>query len=308
MNISSNIISGEDLNLRLSKVLPETKSLIVVSAYITNPAINWLIEHINIGCSVIIVGRLIPQDFINGASDISGLKSALLRGWSVKHLAALHAKIYLCDESRIFIGSANLTTNGLKIFGHGNLEACIEIPPGPNDIGFVKNIILAAQSINQETLDKMENFISARPTNDNNTNLTNKWPEDIFPPDRSIWVYDFPWANQTTKHKSSDEELKHDSELLGVQDLSIDTSTAKAFKETKAFLWLVEKLNESKSEELYYGKLTELLHDELKDDPTPYRRDVKNLLSNLLSYCQKYTQDSLTIDRPSHSQRIKLTR
>ena len=306
MSTSPNIISGDILKERLSKVIPEAKSLTVISAYITKPAIDWLAQHVSQECSVVLIGRLLPNDFIGGSSDIEALRISLSKGWMVKCLTVLHAKIYLCDRSKLFIGSANLTTNGLKIYGSGNLEACAEVPAVKDNIEFVEKIEREAQFINITVLEKMEAFINANSNNTSGIASSTFWPEDILPREHSIWVYDFPWINLDASTNPIEQDLQHDAEMLNVSDLSNEANVAVAFKSAKVFCWLLKKLEKSESNELYYGKLTEMIHDELRDDPAPYRRNVKALLSNLLTYCQKYAQELIKIDRPDYSQRVTL--
>jgi len=305
-SIPYKIISGNDLRKRLAEVLPEAKSLTVISAYITKPAIDWLGQHVKPECSVLLIGRLVPNDFFVSASDMVAVRTALEKGWMVKCLSVLHAKIYLCDRSKMFIGSANLTTNGLKIYGHGNLEGCIEVSPVTDNIKFVEKIDMEAQPVTLETLEKMETFISAKSKNTNEIAVGGLWPEDILPREHSIWVCDFPWASLSAPENSFEQDLKHDAEVLGIDNLSDEIAVTTAFKGTKVFYWLLKKLEKSESREMYFGSLTAALHSDLRDDPAPYRCDVKILLSNLLAYCQKYAQDLVKIDRPNQSQRVTL--
>jgi hypothetical protein len=307
MNTPHKIFSGNALRDKLIESIPSASNLTIISAYITTPAIEWIVEYIKPTCSVTVVGRLLPNDFISGGSDFTAVKLALSNGWDIRWLAALHAKIYLCDRDRIFVGSANFTTKGLKLSGHGNLEGCIEVPPELDNIHFVERIVREAQPITYETVEKMERFINES-SNDllcmtkKNTN----WPDYIVPRELSIWVYDFPWTNPYRQSGFTDEDIKHDIDILCISDLSNESVIADSFKKTKAFNWLLKKLEEPESKELYFGELTKTLHNELRDDPAPYRRDVKILLSNLLAYCQKYANDSIKIERPRYSQKIKL--
>ena len=306
MNTPHKIFSGETLRVKLAESIPSANNLTLISAYITTPAIEWMVRYVKPTCSVVLVGRLSPNDFTTATSDFKAIKLALSNGWSVKCLATLHAKIYLCDRSKIFVGSANFTTNGLKLFGYGNLEGCIEVPPESENIHFIERIVREAKSVTYDTVEKMEEFINKSSKNHQKTMKDINWPDDIVPRDLSIWVYDFPWTNPYTHPDSLEEDIKHDIDILCVSDLSKDSVVAASFKDTKAFRWLLKKLKEAESKELYFGGLANMLHNELKDDPTPYRKDVKTLLSNSLAYCQKYANDSVKIDRPRHSQRIRL--
>ena len=57
---------------------------------------------------------------------------------------------------------------------------------------------------------------------------------------------------------------------------------------------------------MYFGALSEKLHNALVSDPKPYRRDVKQMLTNLLSLCNQLGMEEIVIDRPNYSQRVKL--
>ena len=50
----------------------------------------------------------------------------------------------------------------------------------------------------------------------------------------------------------------------------------------------------------------EKLHNALVEDPKPYRREVKELLSNLLSWVEELEMEEIVIDRPNYSQRIRI--
>ena len=56
----------------------------------------------------------------------------------------------------------------------------------------------------------------------------------------------------------------------------------------------------------HFGAITEKLHEALITDPKPYRRDVKNMLSNLLKMIERLGMEEVVIDRPNHSQRVRL--
>ena len=55
-----------------------------------------------------------------------------------------------------------------------------------------------------------------------------------------------------------------------------------------------------------FGAITEELHNALVSDPKPYRKDVKQLLANLLSMVEELQMDEIMIDKPNFSQRVRL--
>ena len=53
--------------------------------------------------------------------------------------------------------------------------------------------------------------------------------------------------------------------------------------------------------------MTEKLHNAMVSDPKPYRRDVKNMLANLLLLIEKLDMEEIVIDRPNYSQRVRIS-
>lgn len=105
-------------------------------------------------------------------------------------------------------------------------------------------------------------------------------------------------------------EVQHDLALLGF-DISEQSQISlekleKAFLNSRIFNWLVGKLNSKENKEIYFGELTEALHNSFLDDPAPYRKTVKGLLSTIINWITSFDSNSVTIDRPNYSQRIKL--
>ena len=78
-----------------------------------------------------------------------------------------------------------------------------------------------------------------------------------------------------------------------------------AFRWSNAYLWLLNVLKENDGC-LYFGTLSEKLHNALISDPKPYRRDVKQMLANMLALIEKLEMNEVSIDEPSYSQRITL--
>lgn len=68
-------------------------------------------------------------------------------------------------------------------------------------------------------------------------------------------------------------------------------------------MWLLDTLREHDGC-MYFGELSSCLHKVVVSDPKPYRRDVKQMLANLLRLVQELEMEEIKIDRPNYSQRI----
>lgn len=299
---NESILDGNKLRQNLESALPQAKnSVIFISAYVTQNAVEWLHKFIPKDIDTRIICRLLPSDVLSGATQLSAITVALEKGIEVYCLHSLHAKIFVIDFETIYVGSANLTNSGLKIYGTGNLEACIKVPGSSQNLGFIQNILNSCTLLNKEIIKKMHGYIELKATG----TTRDQWPEDIMKEDEGIWVRDLFWT-QPGKNDNS-LEYNHDLDLLGLDSAdSIENIPKENVLKTRCVRWLTHRLEIEPGNELYFGNLTKILHDELKDDPAPYRKNVKSLLYNLLFYVKVYLKGIIEVSTPRHSQKIKL--
>ena len=78
------------------------------------------------------------------------------------------------------------------------------------------------------------------------------------------------------------------------------------FRWSKCFLWLYNFVSGMPEKTSYFGAVTAALHDALIQDPKPYRKEVKELLANLLGWIQVLDMDDIIIDIPNYSQRFRI--
>ena len=291
------LINTENFQKLLKSALSDTSILKILSAYITDSAVDAYLDLFRKMSNITVVARASPSDFISGASTFSALSKLLDLGVHVRIHRSLHAKVYLLDSSQLFVGSANFTNNGLKLSGYGNLELMTEIKATSEDISLVDTIIQDSTILTHELLDKMKNAIADQKSCDE------WWSEDIIKIDNSLWINDFPWLNPTEIDSSPNpESLVHDESIFP----NTHRTHPEKLLNAKVFRWLGHSINNSDKQALFFGELTSMIHSEIKDNPAPYRSDVKQLTQNLLGYCQKYLTEYFIIDRPRHSQRVRL--
>ena len=78
------------------------------------------------------------------------------------------------------------------------------------------------------------------------------------------------------------------------------------FRKSHVYIWIEKKLKQ-RPEGIFFGDLSKLIHESLYDDPTPYRRQVKELQKNLYDYLKFLDYDNINIDVPhGHSERLKM--
>lgn len=57
---------------------------------------------------------------------------------------------------------------------------------------------------------------------------------------------------------------------------------------------------------MFFGELSASLHNAVISDPKPYRKDIKQMLANMLRLIEELKMDEVVIDRPNYSQRVSL--
>jgi hypothetical protein len=297
------ILDGDHLRVELEKILPGSKkNVILISAYVTEPGINWLFQYTPKNIDRHIICRLLPFDVQMGSTQISALQKAINGGIKVSCLPSLHAKIYSIDDRDIYVGSANLTGSGLTTSGLGNLEACSKVSASKENLAFIRKIVLDSNELDMDTLNSMQEII---PEKRLLSSCQDEWPSGLIKAKDGIWVRDFLWNN--IQDIDSYERDLHDLHLIGIESFDVERKyIEERLIKTRCVKWLLQKLSDTSNQQLYFGEVSALLHTELRDDPSPYRRDVKSLVQNLFSYCEKYLPMKFRISRPNHSQKIEL--
>lgn len=281
---------------------------LVISAYITEPAIDLIISAGSNRSRVRLFSRVSPQDVLSGATSIDALKKACNQGFKVYKIGHLHAKIYVFDHERIYLSSANFTSNGLSLHGSGNLEVATRVESSKHNLTYIDEILSAAHELDIEDLNKMAAFIEQQKIDAENPPdiSTSDWPEEVWKPDTTLFVSDLFWSDPKKELLASDDSSKHDFALLNIKDFSELEANTHALYSSKPVKWLVRELEDSKANSASYGYLSKRLHDTLADDPAPYRKTVKELLTNILSYSEIYLKDRIEINRPNYSQVVSL--
>lgn len=255
----------------------------VYSAFITMAGINLVFENRDTVRNDRLLIRCNPSDVLAGACSLEALELALSRGIQVRVSSALHVKLYLFDAV-LFVGSANLTGSGLALVGYCNDELSTEGVPSDRDMQIADNLWSEGVLLGPLEIQKMRDYIEQLPEND--TQQFPAWPEDIFVEERSLYCSDFPQGGPSDDFR---------------------WSTVRQFETSTAYRWIKETLKDNGGE-ASFGYLSSRLHDDVYDDPTPYRREMKDLLVNLIELIQKFKNDEISITVPGHSQVLSLNR
>jgi len=288
------------LDQELAKV---QDGLQIISAYCTKNALEYvdskiLAPHVNKRLMV----RFRLGDVLSGATEFSIYEYCKQHDWNLFIQFDLHAKTFIFDKKRWVVGSANLTSKGIGLVDDCNLEMAVLADVDEIELQKINAMFEKSTQMTDELYEFMKKQLKDTKPGDKSCT---EWSKEIFDliNDEIITLFaqDFP------KSKSTDNILPDDYLMLGLKNGTTDRALIKAaFISTIAFKWLVQILKVAENKQLYFGAITEQLHTALVNDPRPYRKEVKELLANLLTWITELEIRSVKIERPKHSQLISL--
>jgi len=294
------ILFSKEILQTLDKELKEAKeSVQIISAYCKLDSIKYLISLV--GESVQekkLLVRFRLEDVLKKSTDFEVLEYCMEQGWKVYIRFDLHVKTYIVDNKRGIVGSANATKSGLT-GNQGNYEMAALMPLEEADIPKIEKIYKDAILVDNQILNNLKKQYKSCEKGKSTT--SQQWNDEIMklfhPHIEALFSHELP---EKDTFKSGDFLAFLDEEYDG----NIEILKEK-FRWSNAYLWLLETLRQNQGE-LYFGSISAKLHDAIVSDPKPYRKDVKQLLANLLSMIENLDMSEVVIDRPKHSQRVRL--
>ncbi|MFS1982717.1 phospholipase D family protein [Vibrio breoganii] len=299
---------GKDFSKHLEDAFSDANSLMVVSAYLTMPAVDFLFDKLPLGVPARFVVRARPEDILSGSCDLDAIKTMHYSGIKCYLNREVHAKLYVIDQSFGFIGSANFTNNGLRLAGYGNLELSTKIDISDTDLSLIETIIEDSIPVTADLIKKLEIYRKDHAISDAISAPVDSWWNELlglqeYSLEDGLYVTDLPWIDLSEPSLDS-IAIEHDRDVFHFE--SSLGAIEQRFKASKIFSFVRSSLQESENDCLYFGELTALVHSALKDDILPYRSEIKQYVANLISYLQLLAKDQIAIDRPNYSQRISL--
>lgn len=265
-----------ELRRRLESQFSESQRCWVYSAFVTQAGVDLILSSRTVFPADRLLVRCSVADVLAGACSLEAMKAALQAGMNIRISTALHVKLYVFD-SVLFVGSANLTGKGLALVGYCNDELSAEGVPVEQDLEIAENLWSQGLVVDMQTLQLMSDFINEVSVNNSNEQLN--WPDSILNEVRDLYCSDFPLG------------LSADKDRWG-SSTKIESSIA--------YKWLLRAVTENGGS-ASFGYLSSDLHSAVFDDPAPYRREIKELLNNLLQFVEKYGCSDVLITKPNRS-------
>jgi hypothetical protein len=321
--LTGKLLSAEELRVQLTEGLKgSTERVLLASAYLKQPALAWVKKNLKTTAATILT-RWQPRDLLNGSSDLEAYEFATTAGWSFYVQQDFHGKVYAIPGHAIFVGSANLTERGLNLSGVGNSEVNIRAPATRENLEFVRQLFASAVLLNSDVYERIKTWVEKRRKESTLVAEDVQWPLDLrglvssaaLPLKLIVDECLHTDGSAATGERPPQDEreialIRHDRSLLGLNDssnrkLAIE-QLRDALRRLKMYRWLVHRVSRAADQQIFFGALTKGLHEDLLDEPAPYRSDVKRLLANLLGWIQRAEMGDVVIDQPNYSHRIRL--
>lgn len=300
-------LSTDEFRDNLKKQLNSaTHEIIVLSAFLKENALEWLFDNTDVR-KISVVSRWLPYDLVAGVSDRSCYNFCRQNGIRFGIASGLHAKVY-CIDGYVLVGSANATTRGLALSSHHNDEFGVCVVAGCAVHQKLNDYLRSVTWVDDELYSQITAELDQMPKS--NQSLTPVWSESIQSilrkENQYVWMHELPFNEPyqlLKRYNENSDSIEHDLELLGLnRDYLTLERAAIAFTSSRAYEWCYDVIRGN--EPLWFGRFTHMLHNAILDDPTPYRREIKELTHVLCAWLKLFPS-TFELTRPRHSEVIR---
>lgn len=162
-------ILTKNLNNTFFNEFPETLSTLkIISPYISKLNVEQLLDKLSqyqIKPKITVITTFERDNFISGASSLTALKLLIEHDIPVFALKDLHTKLYIFNDTKCIVGSANFTKRGFSI--NHELLVTIDDPATVNElVEYTDNLLTQIQSsgnwqITSELIEQEESIIQS---------------------------------------------------------------------------------------------------------------------------------------------------
>lgn len=275
--------------------------LVILSPYIKLDSLRQLLGGVRKDVKVIVVARWRIGDLVFGSSDIEVYKYLKSLGHSFYINREIHLKVIVKDKKEILLGSANITGSGLGLFERSNIEAVAIDALDEKYLPEIYSIVRESVLVDDELLNKINQELESHlDLKKERSELEAKWEsieKTIFKKTKKyVLVHDFILTTspeaclKAVELKDFNESVVHDLRILGLKKESVTLDSLKdAFLTSVPYIWQKENIRD----EVLFGKYSEILHNSVVDNPRPYRKLIKELVANMFSWTEYFSDDYL---------------
>lgn len=284
----------------------------IASAYAKSEPFKRISEVSPLCCSKQLIVRWQFCDLVSGASDLCLYEVAKYSGWRLYFHQDLHAKMFVFDDE-VYIGSFNLTNRGLAGGPPaGNIEYGVKCPSTPEIDCWLQSLITPAVEVDDELYRAIQSDVdNYRQISGSIIPIRKGFSQEVSTlvtrrkSEPTLFLHDLPQTQSPEVIIMSpivSDAIRHDVQLFGLPPNPSNDLLRNVFRISPGYTWLLNTLSDGA---VYFGTITAKLHNDLRDEPKPYRSEIKERLAALLQWSHTLFPEQIVIDRPSHSQRIR---
>jgi phosphatidylserine/phosphatidylglycerophosphate/cardiolipin synthase-like enzyme len=274
-----------------------------------------MLQSLSNEIAVTVVARWQPNDLLHAASDLSTYEFCKENGCRFGISLNFHGKVYVFDRNIVLLGSANLTNRGLALNGLSNFEFGTKVIPRDQDIRRLDRFLEEEVVwLNDSLFEKIVSELSTIEAFEPGSPQSKTWSSDVLSllsrPVSYLWIEELPFCSPSAILNANleNQSVVHDLELLALDLDHIDRiNLIAAFQRSRAYKWLHQTISED--DFCSFGKLSSALHQAILDDPTPYRRRIKEYVQILFSWLELMSHEyEITHHRRTTSVTLKRSR
>jgi hypothetical protein len=275
--------------------------LVLICPFIKLDALKVVLEKVPEKIRVVIIARWRISDLVLGSSDLEVYTYLRSRKSKFFINQDIHLKVLIKDKKDILLGSANITKSGLGLVNKSNIEVVTKEKMDEIDIReinkILKNSIEVDDGLFKHISKRVKEFESIKKMIDIEEKNMRICDDDISnKASKNILVADFPFSKSPTafingylKKKFDSPEIRHDMILFNLTEnetsSDLKTRVKREFLSSDAFSWQKSSIKE----ETLFGKYCYILHETLMDDPKPFRKQIKELVSNMFTWTEEFS-------------------
>lgn len=244
------------------------------------------------------------QDFLNGSVCMKTLRRLHNTNIQCFLLQNLHAKLYIFDEQTMFIGSANLTNNGLSVSPNSNIEILHQCQYSQDIQEQVKSMLHGAIPLTEELLSAISVELQEMP-NKEAFESNQDWlclPPPCLNNTTELSMVHLPLCNldYLTDFLGS-KEFYHDQYLFGLRnDGTVDIDLLQA---SILHRFLIERLINEPEGFIRFGTLRNIISEQCNLQHSP---ELTELIQNIYSYYKHNPNLEIQYSQPNYTEVLSL--
>ena len=299
---STSVLDKNEFREHVESLLKNAeKSVLVCSGFVKQEGVKWLKKHIKSDVKCTILTFWSAKHLLDGGSDLKAYEFCHENNWDFHQVQGYHGKAIQIDKSYVAVGSSNLTQRGFGLIPFPNEETGVIKEMSILDEEYFDKLLQSSYKVTYGDYVKLKEWYEENKIKKNKISYPSL-PVSFEPENKidikRLWTDDFPILSfhEFSDYKEKDDFYKHELDLFDVNEFNREIIKDR-FKKTYIFNW-TKNILENNDRKLYFGTMTDIIHNTLLDDARQYRRDVKRLQANLYSYIREFDYDEVKLSTP----------